>query len=96
MSKHLHLLITGGTIDSVFDAARDMVVVNDSSTLSACLEGVIRPHFQPTKEIITLRDSREITDNIRAEIVRSIEKSPHDFILITHGTYTMAVTAEYI
>lgn len=94
--KRLHLLITGGTIDSVFDAARDMVVVNEASTISIYLEKMVRPHFELSREVITLRDSREITDNIRAEILRSIEKCVSDYILVTHGTYTMADTATYL
>ena len=96
MRRHLHLLITGGTIDSVFDGARDMVVVNDSSTITEYIEGVIRPHFKISQEVVTLRDSREITDNIREEILRSIKKCAVDYILVTHGTYTMAATAEYL
>lgn len=96
MTTHVHLLITGGTIDSIFDAAKDMVVVNDATTIVSYLEKMVCPHFTLTQEIVTLRDSREITDNIRAEIVRSIGKCPHDFILITHGTYTMSATAEYL
>ena len=94
--KRVHLLITGGTIDSVFDAARDMVVVNDASTISGYLNGIIRPHFELSQEVVTLRDSREITDNIRAEILRSIEKCSSDYILVTHGTYTMAATAVFL
>jgi L-asparaginase len=96
MSKHLHILITGGTIDSVFDASRDMVVVNDASTIAKYLEDLVQPHFKVSQEIVTMRDSREITDNVRAEMARSIERCSHDFILITHGTYTMAQTAEYL
>lgn len=96
MSKHLHLLITGGTIDSIFDVTKDMVVVNDSSSIARYLESLIRPAFSFSQEIITLRDSREITDNIRAELARSIEKCTHDYILVTHGTYTMPATAEYL
>jgi L-asparaginase len=96
MTQHLHILITGGTIDSVFDGSKDMVVVNDASTISEYLDEMVRPHFEISQEIVTMRDSREITDNIRAEILRSIEKSPHEFILLTHGTYTMADTAEYL
>lgn len=96
MCEHLHILITGGTIDSIFDSARDMVVVNDSSTLLRYIEQTIKPNFTISQEVITMRDSRDITDNIRTEIVRSIEKCPHDFIIITHGTYTMAETACFI
>lgn len=96
MISHLHILITGGTIDSRFDVARDSVVVNDASIVAGYLEELVRPHFKISQEVITLRDSREITDNVRAEIVRSIEKCSHEFILLTHGTYTMAETALYL
>ncbi len=94
--KHIHLILTGGTIDSIFDAAQDMVVVNDSSSIESYLEEVVRPHFSLSKEILTMRDSRDITDNIRAELVELIQKSPHEHILVTHGTYTMADTARYL
>ncbi|MBX7138795.1 MAG: asparaginase [Oligoflexia bacterium] len=96
MAQHLHLILTGGTIDSIFDGARDMVVVNDASTIAAYINDVVRPHFSLSQEVVTFRDSREITDNVRAEIVSSVEKSKHPHILITHGTYTMAETGRYL
>lgn len=96
MANDLHLIITGGTIDSVFDGAHDMVVVNDSSTIADYIESMVRPGFKMTQEVVTLRDSREITDNIREEIVRSIGKAKSDFVLVTHGTYTMAASAEFV
>lgn len=96
MKQHLHLLITGGTIDSIFDPAKDMVVVNDASTLSRYIHEVVHPDFTLSQETITLRDSREISDHIREELIRAIQKSPHQNILITHGTYTMAETARYL
>ena len=94
--NHIHIILTGGTIDSIFDAAQDMVVVNDSSSIGEYLNEVVRPHFSVSQEILTMRDSREVTDNIRAELVVSIEKSKHQNILVTHGTYTMADTARYL
>lgn len=96
MSQHLHLIITGGTIDSIFDGARDMVVVNDATTIAEYIKRTVRPQFEISQEVVTLRDSREITDNIRAEILKSVEKCVCDYVLITHGTYTMAATAEYL
>lgn len=63
MNNHIHLLITGGTIDSVFDPARDSVIVNDSSTIESYLAGIVQPHFKLSQEIVTMRDSRDITDN---------------------------------
>jgi L-asparaginase len=95
-NQHLHLIITGGTIDSVFDGTRDGTVVNDHSVIATFLERVIKPHFSFSSEIVTLKDSRQITDNIRADIVDSIRRVPHRNILITHGTYTMPETAVYL
>lgn len=96
MTKKLHLIITGGTIDSVFDRALDAVVINDSSTIVEYLTEMVAPGFILTQEILTMRDSRKMTDNMRAEIVTAIENAPADHILITHGTYTMAETGCYL
>ena len=92
----LHLIITGGTIDSVFDRVQDAVVVNDSSTIAEYLSTMIDPQFTLTQEILTMRDSRKITNNIRSEIVNSIEATTSSHILVTHGTYTMAETGCYL
>jgi L-asparaginase len=96
LKQHIHFILTGGTIDSIFDAAQDMVVVNDSSSIDEYLTSTVRPHFSISKEILTMKDSRDITDNIRAELVSSIEKSEHKHFIVTHGTYTMADTANYL
>lgn len=93
---HLHFIITGGTIDSVFDGTRDTTVVNDSSVILEYLEKVIRPHFKVTQEIVTLKDSRAITDNTRADILQAIQRAPVNRIIVTHGTYTMPTTATYL
>ena len=96
MNKNIHFIITGGTIDSVFSAEKDTVVVNDSSVIANYLETAIKPHIEVTSEILTLKDSREITDNIRHEILSSIEKAKTNAIVITHGTYTMPETARFL
>lgn len=94
--EEIHLIITGGTIDSVFDAANDEIVVSETSAIVPYLQKYIRPHISMTQEVVTMKDSRSITDNIRAEILSSIEKCTNDKIIVTHGTYTMADTACYI
>ena len=43
-----------------------------------------------------MKDSREISDFTREEILSAIEKSKSDNIIITHGTYTMVETAKFI
>lgn len=96
MEKVVHFIITGGTIDSVFSPVKDAIIVNDHSVILGYINAVIKPHVQITSETLTLKDSREITDNIRNEMLRSIQKAETDAIVITHGTYTMAETARYL
>ena len=96
MSKHLHIIITGGTIDSRFDAANDMIVVNDSSTILKYIDDMVRPHFKVTQEVVTMKDSREIDDAVRSDILKSIESAPSSHVLVTHGTYTMPDTARFL
>jgi L-asparaginase len=96
IQDHIHCIITGGTIDSVFDAAKDMVVVNEASSIKGYIDSMVQPHFSWSQEVLTMRDSREMTDEIRLEILRSIKKSPHTKFLVTHGTYTMPDTARYL
>jgi len=96
MHKTLHLLITGGTIDSVFDPASDSTVVTDTSVIGNYLEKIIKPRFKLTQEIITMKDSRQITDNTRADIVSAIVGCKTPYVLVTHGTYTMPQTVEYL
>ena len=56
----------------------------------------ISPDFEVKHTIVTMKDSREVTNNTREEIVASIKKSKSDNIIITHGTYTMVETAKFI
>ena len=86
------ILTTGGTIDKVyFDAASEFEVGEPTV-----------PHiFQDVGadikyELISLfrKDSLEITKEDRELIRKTCEASPHRQILITHGTDTMAETAE--
>ncbi|MBI1326922.1 MAG: asparaginase [Alphaproteobacteria bacterium] len=96
MNKDIHFILTGGTIDSVFDPSADAVIVNKASVISEFIENKILPHADFSYEVLTMKDSRDITDHIREEIIRSITKCEKKNIVITHGTYTMAETACYL
>lgn len=96
MNKGVHFILTGGTIDSVFDPSADSIIVNDHSVIASFIDTEIHPHINITYETLTLKDSREITNNIREEIIKSITKSTAKAIIITHGTYTMPETAMFL
>ena len=43
-----------------------------------------------------MKDSREINEANLRNILETVEKSTHEKIIITHGTYTMPDTARYL
>ncbi len=93
--EKIHFIITGGTIDSHWDPIRDTAVANERSIIP---EFVIRLNlpFPFDTTTVCMKDSREVNDEDRQRIIKTIEASnSHDF-LITHGTYTMAETARFI
>lgn len=86
------ILTTGGTIDKVyFDAASEFEV--GEPTVPHIFEDV---GADIAYELLPLfrKDSLDMTDKDRAEIRAACEATKHGQILITHGTDTMARTAE--
>jgi L-asparaginase len=94
--NHIHLLVTGGTIDSYFDKKADSNVPSSVSYVRTFLEVSIEPHFTLSQKVICMKDSREITDEDRERMLQEIIHCGHNRILITHGTYTMPITAQFL
>jgi len=85
------VLTTGGTIDkSYFDALSEYQVV-DSGIPALLKEARVALPFR-VKEVCR-KDSLELTDADRAEIVERARAAPETRIVITHGTDTMTDTA---
>jgi len=87
----LAILTTGGTIDKVyFDAKSDYKV--GEPQIKGILErvGVTFP-FEVSE--LFYKDSLEITDGDRVNIVESVASQEADRIIVTHGTDTMVETA---
>lgn len=97
--QNILFIITGGTIDSVWSGAKDTAVVAEHSILPGYFEKLQRnlkfPYEISFKEIC-MKDSREITDDDRENVLKAIENSKADKIIITHGTFTMPVTARFL
>lgn len=96
--SHIHFIKTGGTIE-FFDPAYDAInkkLMRLDSTIDSYLKHLIQPHFSFSSESVIEKDSREITDQDRDKLIAVIESLPHNDIVITHGTFTMAETAAYL
>lgn len=86
------IVTTGGTFDKqYFDALSEFTITD---TMVPRLLAVART-AQPFRVVELLRkDSLEITAAERAEIVATVRAAPESRVVITHGTDSMALTAQ--
>ncbi|MBU1032110.1 asparaginase [Patescibacteria group bacterium] len=91
----VHFLITGGTIDSYYDGTKDTVVPNEHSVIPEFINS-LRLYEKCSFTEICMKDSRAIDQNDRNKLLKIIEESPDQKIIITHGTYTMPDTARFL
>ena len=94
--NHIHIIATGGTIDSKFYPPTEKNIVHDESRIPVFLTDIIKPHIDFSFEQVAMVDSTDITDQLRQKIGQSIDNSEHKKILITHGTNTMTETLRYL
>ena len=95
MSKKIHFILTGGTIDSYYDASKDTAVPNKESIIPSFIESLRFDHACKFTTVC-MKDSRDIKPTDLKKILETIEKSPNKKIIITHGTYTVPDTARYL
>lgn len=99
MKNQIYIIITGGTIDSVWSGAKDTIEVSQHSVLPEYFEELSR-NLKFNEQIkfteVCMKDSRAINEEDRKNVLKAIEESEATKIIITHGTYTMPDTARYI
>jgi L-asparaginase len=96
--NHIHIVKMGGTIE-FFDPAYDAInkkLMKLDVTVESYFHNLIKPHFNFSTESITEKDSREITEADRNKLAQAITTTPHTNIVVTHGTFTMNDTAQFL
>lgn len=88
------IITTGGTIDKIYFDAKSEFQVGEPQVGEVLREANVTTPF--TIRPVLRKDSLELTDEDRQLIYAAVaaEESPH--IVITHGTDTMAKTAEVL
>ena len=84
------IITTGGTIDKVYFDEKSTYSVGEAQ-----ISEVLRQaHVDDAYEVLSLmrKDSLELTDEDRDHIRKTILAHPHQRVLVTHGTDTMAQT----
>ena len=92
---HKILIInTGGTFNKTYDPLNGTLLIDKTSK---ALEDIASKWLYEF-EIINIigKDSLDITNHDRLELLATISHSTHQHIIIIHGTDTMHVTAEYL
>lgn len=88
----IEILTTGGTIDKVYFDANSKFEIGDSLLPELLTESNIHDGYEIRS--LMRKDSLELTDEDRQAILEAVKASACQRILITHGTDTMAQTAE--
>ena len=86
------IICTGGTIDKVYYDALSDYQIGDPQVEWILQQSRIDLSYEI--QSVLKKDSLEITDADRAEIVKHVAGEPCNKILITHGTDTMVDTAQ--
>ena len=89
------IIITGGTIDSVWDGTRDTAVPAQESILPEYFKK-LNLGIELNFKTVCMKDSRELTQDDIKQICQAVDDAKDSKILVTHGTYTMPDTARYL
>ncbi|SMN01423.1 L-asparaginase [uncultured Candidatus Thioglobus sp.] len=90
----IKILITGGTIDKQYNASTGELGFIETHIVEMLNRS--RSMADTLSEVLFLKDSLDITDENRALILSKCQQSAEKAILISHGTDTMAQTAELL
>ncbi|MGI9220072.1 MAG: asparaginase domain-containing protein [Woeseiaceae bacterium] len=88
----IRFITTGGTIDKVYFDALSQYEVGDSPLSQMLTEGLVE--FEYDVVPMLQKDSLEVTDADRQELLDYIQADGGGRFVITHGTDTMPQTAE--
>jgi len=88
----IQIFTTGGTIDKIYFDKKNTYEVGEPQIAEVLRQADVICPFAITS--LLRKDSLDMTDDDRKLIRKAVESCPHRRILITHGTDTMALTAE--
>ena len=91
----IHFIITGGTIDSFYDGSKDTAVPNKESVIPSFIRS-LKLYQEVEFTTVCMKDSRDMKREDLENVLKTAEESPHNRIIITHGTYAMPDSARFL
>ncbi len=95
MTKKIHFILTGGTIDSYYEPIKDTAIPLEHSVIPKYINNLNLYNSVKFTEVC-MKDSRALTRRDIKKVLDVIEKSSDKLFIITHGTSTMPDTARYL
>ena len=94
--RDICILITGGTLDKVHDTISEGLGFED--THPTHMDDLLQQARTKVKrcEILMKIDSLDMTDHHRGIILKAVQAASEKAVIITHGTGTMEITANYL
>jgi L-asparaginase len=90
----IRLYVTGGTFDKEYDEINGRLYFKDTHVREVLR--LARCSLDVELRTLMMIDSTEMNESDRETILKHCIESDDDRIVITHGTDTMAVTAQYL
>ncbi len=92
--KKILLISTGGTFNKVYNPLNGMLEIDKNSY---ALESIASKWLYEFKTLnIIGKDSLEMSNYDRLELLATIKQSGYKHIIVIHGTDTMDITAQYL
>ena len=92
----INVIAMGGTIDGEISSVGDKVVTLERPIVSSYLRRCVPENTTIIETQITMKDSREINKADIEQLIKTIAQSSFENILVTHGLFTIAKTAQSI
>jgi L-asparaginase len=90
----IRILLTGGTIDKLYSVEEGELSFEESHVEEMLDRANVTADI--VVEELMLKDSLDISENEREQILQACEACDEECVLITHGTDTMIETAELL
>lgn len=90
----IHIFTTGGTIDKVYFDAKSEYKVGEPQIANILREANVTVAYEVTT--LMQKDSLDMTEADRALIADRVRQAESPHIVVTHGTDTMAETAQVL